>query len=101
MPVLALTHNGQAVTIVIYGQPDETGRLTLFLNNGIAQNSLDSASKNFTVDLPDKNHLNLKIKIPANGVAEFKLNQPDHLIRILAINRNLSLVHMDFGRNKP
>ena len=91
LPVLALTHNGQAVTIVIYGQPDETGRLTFSINGGIKQSSLDSASENFTADLPDGNHLNLKIKIPTNGVAEFKLNQPDHLIRILAIDRDLSL----------
>ncbi|HZF01819.1 MAG TPA: beta-galactosidase [Methylomirabilota bacterium] len=91
LPVLALTHNGQAVTVVIYGQPDETGRLSLSVNGGIKQGSPDSASENFTAGLPDKNHLDLKIKIPANGVAEFKVSQPDHLIRVLAINRDLSL----------
>jgi beta-galactosidase len=91
LPVLAVTHSGQAVTIVVYGRSSESGRLTLSVSGGVKQSSLDSASENFTADLPDESHLNLKIKIPANGVAEFKVNQPDHLIRVLAVNEDLSL----------
>jgi beta-galactosidase len=89
LPVLALTHNGQAVTIVVYGQSRETGRLDLSARDDILADSTDS--KNFTATLTDANDLDLKITIPANGVAEFKLNEPKHFIRVLALNQDLSL----------
>jgi beta-galactosidase len=98
LPVLALTHNGQAATIVIYGQPDETGRLALSVNDVIKQSSIDSDSQNFTADLTNGNALNLKITIPADGVREFKIGQPDHFVRVLAINRDLSLYTWIVGK---
>jgi beta-galactosidase len=91
LPVLAVAHNGDAVTIVIYGLADESGQLTLSVAGDIAPESLDSVSKNFTAGLTGTNQLNLKIKIPAAGVEEFKLNQPGHFIRVLAVNDALSL----------
>jgi beta-galactosidase len=89
LPVLALAHNGQAVTIVVYGQSGETGRLALSASDGIQMHSADS--DNFVTALADANDLNLKITIPTNGVAEFKLSEPQHSIRVLALNRDLSL----------
>jgi len=91
LPLLALTRNGQAVNVVVYGQPNETGRLTLSFKDGILQNSLEAASNNFLGLMADDNHLNLKIKIPANGVAEYKINQPGKFVRVLAVSRDLSL----------
>jgi beta-galactosidase len=91
LPVLAIARNGQAVTIVVYGPVDESGQLMLSLPKGIKPESLDSTSTNITADLTGENQLGLKIKIPASGVEEFKLNQPEYFIRVLAVNDTLSL----------
>lgn len=91
LPLLALTCNGQAVSVVVYGQPNEAGRLTLSFKDGISQNSLEATSNNFLAALADDNHLNLKIEIPAKGVAEYKIRQSGKFIRVLAVNRDLTL----------
>lgn len=91
LPVLGAAHNGEAVTVVVYGQPGAAGHITLSVKGGAKTSSPDLASKNFTVDLTDANQPNLKIQIPTNGVAECTLVKPDHFIRILAVNDALSL----------
>lgn len=81
LPVLALAHHRGTATLVVYGQPGDTGRITL-------QGNLTpgAASANFTVHQTGEK-TELKIKIPDQGVTECALRN----VRVLAINQDLSL----------
>jgi beta-galactosidase len=88
LPVLALVHHDQMETLIVYGQPGETGRLTLAAKGKV---ELGAKSPAFTSDSTNDGQVDLKIKIPETSVAECILNQSAHSLRILVINRNLSL----------
>ena len=54
LPLLAAARNGQAVTVVVYGQPGGTGRITLSANGGVQGDPLGRCCfKNYTADLTD------------------------------------------------
>jgi beta-galactosidase len=88
VPVLAVAHNDHVVTLIVYSQSRDTGRLTLSASGHITAGKSSDA---FTTDLTNPDHLNLKIKFPTTGVEECDLNQSDSQIRVLAINEDLSL----------
>ncbi|HEX3800093.1 MAG TPA: beta-galactosidase [Verrucomicrobiae bacterium] len=90
LPVLAIARNGETVTLVVYGQPEKTGRVSLSVEGGVKAGMWKGASKNFQTELIDGNRLNLKITIPKNGVEEFKLEQGKQCVRVLALNRDLT-----------
>ena len=88
LPILGVASNGSVVTAIVYGQPGETGRLTLALAGQVKAGSLSPA---FTADPVHTDQVHLKITIPASGVEEDVFNQGDQTIRILAVNQDLSL----------
>jgi beta-galactosidase len=70
-PVLGVAHNDHIVTVIIYGQPGEPGRLTLLVDNKVTGD--------------------VKVTFPATGVQETVFNRPNVSVRVLAISQALSL----------
>jgi beta-galactosidase len=87
-PVLGVAHNDHIVTVIVYGQPGETGRLTLSASGGVTSGSTSAA---FASDLSNPDKINLKITFPSTGAEECLLNRAGVAIRVLAINQDLSL----------
>jgi beta-galactosidase len=88
VPILGVAHNDHVVTVIVYEQPGDVGRLTLSTRGNVTAGKSDAA---FTTDLSHPDHLDIKIKFPASGVEECDLYQPNQQIRVLAINQDLSL----------
>lgn len=94
VPILGLAHNGRITTVIVYGNPGETGRLTL---SGSESFKAGKSSPGIT-NTPGNNQAELKIKFPDQGVEECMLDQSKGSIRILAINRDLSLYTWILGK---
>ena len=87
VPVLGLAHNDKMTTLIVYGHPGETGRLTL---SGSEPFMAGTSSPAITAT-PANNRMDLKIKFPDQGVEECELDQSTQSVRILAINQDLAL----------
>jgi beta-galactosidase len=88
LPVLAMAKNGNATTLVIYGEPGEIGYLTLATEQRAA---LASSTPGIAVDFIRPQAPTLTVTIPAAGIEECNLDLGSKSVRVLAINRDLSL----------
>ena len=71
VPVLGVAHNDHVVTVIVYGQPGDSGRMHLAMADGAK--------------------FEMMIKIPAVGVEESDVARPDFQTRVLAVSDELSL----------
>lgn len=88
VPVLGLAHNDEITTVIVYGHPGETGRLTL---SGSEPFTPGNSSAAFNLNTASGEQIEIKVKFPDQGVAECQMDQSTRSIRILAINQDLSL----------
>ena len=88
LPVLALAHHGEAATLVVYGEPGETGRVQ-FAADSPAQPG--AATAGITADLARPASPGLAITVPADGIEACHLDFGNQTLRVLAINKDLSL----------
>ncbi len=88
LPVLALARNGTTSTLVVYGQPGDTGHLNLALKSGARPGQFSSG---ISLASSTDGKTTLKITIPSSGIEEGTFDIGSRTLRILAINQDLSL----------
>ena len=86
VPILGIARNDQVITVIVYGRPGKSGRLTFSgdITPGTTAAGIDVSSSK-------RGKISLTIKFPQQGVEECQLDQSARSIRILAINEDLSL----------
>ncbi|WP_316836745.1 beta-galactosidase [Pedobacter nutrimenti] len=87
LPILAVAHHTNIATAIIYGEPGQTGKVSLSLKPDA---KLINASKAFK-SVIKKGSVELLVTIPKNGVEELNIGQAGESLRLLAINHDLSL----------
>ncbi len=88
LPVLGLAKFDTGTTLIVYGEPGQTGHLTLAADSPM-KTGLTTAG--IEASLSNSKAPTLKITIPASGVEECNLAAGASELRVLATSRDLSL----------
>ncbi len=80
--ILGLARNENTINVVVYGQPEDTGRLRLAIDKPAAV----TKSAAFTVDGADGKEATVTVKFPAVGPEVCELTVGGQVVRVIAVS---------------